>query len=285
MKPSGFVSINGRIVAAGNARVSAFDRGLLYGDGLLETLRCYSSKPFALDRHIERLYASAAFLGIPIPKVDWNDTIDSLLKRNRLGRAQAWIRITLTRGCGERGLASPPRPSPTVLITAGRIDPSIASIQRRGVRLVPVPFGRDPVLAAHKTLNYLSGVLAKDIATRAGAYDALFTDDRGCVLETTTANIFVFKGAELWTPKKGILPGVTRALALDIARRQRIHVRESSFTLRELIRGDEAFLTSSLVEVVPLVGIADVRIGSGRPGPRTREMRARLVPRRRSGSS
>jgi branched-subunit amino acid aminotransferase/4-amino-4-deoxychorismate lyase len=149
-----------------------------------------------------------------------------------------------------------------------------------------VPFGRDPVLAAHKTLNYLSGVLAKELARRAGAYDALYTVDGSRVLETTTANVFVFEEEELWTPKNGVLPGVMRALVLAIARGQGIRVRERSFTLHELTRGEEAFLTSSLVEVLPLLRVGDELIGGGRPGRRTRQMQAGVrtaLGRRASG--
>lgn len=273
MKTSGFVYLDGRIVAASSARISVFDRGLLYGDGLHETLRAYGGQPFALARHLVRLTTSAAFLEIPVPEVDWAAAISKVLRRSRLSTSEAWVRITLTRGSGARGLALPERPSPTVLIAAGKVDPAIASLQRRGVRLVPVPFGRAPFLAAHKTVNYLPGILAKAAATRAGAYDALFTDDRGHVLETTTANLFARRGAQLWTPKQGVLPGVTRALVIELAKARGIRIRERALSLRELTRADEAFLTSSLVEILPVVGVAEVRIGDGRPGPMTRELR------------
>jgi len=276
MKVTGFVYLGGRVVAARSARVSVFDRGLLYADGVLETLRAYGGRLFALERHLERLAASAAFLEIPLPELDWGKTIDRLLRRNRLKSGDAWVRITLTRGPADRGLAPPARPSPTVLITTGKIDPDVASLQRRGVWLVPVPFRRDPFLAAHKTLNYLPGILARAAATRAGAYDALFTDDKGRVLETTTANVFVWKGTQLWTPKQGMLPGITRALVMELARARGIRVRERAVSVRELTLADEAFITSSLVEILPVVGVAEVRIRSGQPGPRTRALRGAL---------
>jgi branched-subunit amino acid aminotransferase/4-amino-4-deoxychorismate lyase len=271
MKVSGFVYLDGRLVPAKTATISVFDRGLLYADGLLETLRVYGGRPFALERHLERLAASARFLAIPVPKVDWAPAIGELLRRNRM--RDAWVRITLTRGPWARGLKPPETPSPTVLITTGTIDPAIASMQSRGVRLTPVPFCRDPFLAAHKTLNYLPGILAKAAATQAEAYDALFTEAKRRVLETTTANLFAWKGEQLWTPKLGVLPGITRALVVETARARGVRVRERAFSVRELTLADEAFVTSSLVEILPVVAVAGVRIGNGRPGPRTRMLR------------
>lgn len=272
MTAHGFVYLDGRIVPAKTAAVSVFDRGLLYGDGLLETLRVYGGRPFALERHLERLAASAAFLEIPFPPLSWAAAIEQLLRRHRL--RDAWVRITLTRGPSARGLNPPPRVTPTLLITAGKIDPVIASLRRRGVRIVPVPFSRDPFLAAHKTLNYLPGILAKAAATRAGADEGLFTDPKRRVLETSTANIFVWKGEELWTPKQGVLAGITRGLVIETARAQGTRVRERTFSVRELTLADEAFLTSSLAEILPVVEVADARIGKGKPGPRTRLLHA-----------
>lgn len=266
---SGFVYLNGRIVAAKEASISPFDRGFLYADGLLETIRVYDGRPFELGTHLLRLVGSATFLEIPVPPVKWASVIAELLRRNEL--SDAWVRITLTRGLAERGLDLPKEPSPTVLITAGEIDPGIALRQRLGVRLVTVPFCRDPNLAAHKTLNYLPGVLAKAAATRASAYDALFTDARGRLFETTTANFFLLKGMELWTPKRGVLPGVTRALVIKAARNQGLRVSERTLTLRELAGADEAFITSSLVEILPVLAVDGIRIGTRR-GLRTRQL-------------
>lgn len=282
MSAARFVHLNGSIVAASSARISVFDRGLLYGDGLLETLRCYGGEPFALERHLARLRASADFLRIPVPKTDWLDAIDVLLRRSRLKSCDAWVRITLTRGPGQRGLEPPARPVPTLLITAGKVDPAITTRQLQGVRLASVAFCRDPFLAKHKTLNYLPNILAKIAAAHAGVDDALFVDHRGRIVETTTANIFVWKGGELWTPKAGALPGVTRDLVVGVARERGISVRERSITLPELTGADEAFLTSSLVEVVPVVGVAAAIIGRGRRGPRTRELQQAYKALRRA---
>jgi branched-chain amino acid aminotransferase len=284
MKAAGFVHLNGRIVAAKTAAISPFDRGFLYADGLLETLRAYNGQAFALERHVGRLSASAEFLEIPVPAVSWAAAVARLLQRNRL--TDAWVRITLTRGPATRGLDIPKRQTPTLLIAAGCIDPAIASRQRRGVRLVSVPHRRDPYLAAHKTLNYLPAILARTAAARAGAYDALFTDARGGVFETTTANIFVVRGDEISTPREGVLPGVTRALVIAASRELGFRVRERPFTLGELAGADEAFLTSSLVEVLPVLAVDDVRIGAKR-GPRTRQLQSayrRLATARDDGS-
>lgn len=269
MKAARTVYLNGRFVAADTAGINASDRGFLYGDGLFETLRVYDAHPFALESHLSRLAASAAFVQLPVPAVKWAAVIAKLLRRNEL--SDAWVRITLSRGVSERGLDLPKAPSPTLLITAGGIDPAVATRQRRGVRLVTVPFRRDPYLAPHKTLNYLPGVLGKAAATRAGVYDALFTDARGRLFETTTANIFVLKGTELRTPGSDVLPGVTRALVIEAAEKQGLRVRERPLSLRELAGADEAFVTSSIVEVLPVLAVDQMRIGA-RPGPRTRQL-------------
>jgi branched-subunit amino acid aminotransferase/4-amino-4-deoxychorismate lyase len=268
MSAASFVFINGRVDAAEKARISVLDRGLLYGDGLLETLRCCEGEPFALELHLDRLRTSAAFFGITVPPTDWRRAIDLLLRRSRLQRGDAWLRITLTRGPGPRGLDPPVRPSPTLLMTAGKLDPAIAVRQRRGIRLVPVPFRRDPFLAAHKTLNYLPAILAKTCALETGADDALFTQGRR-VLETTSANIFVWRGEELWTPRHGVLPGITRKLVIEAARADNVVVRQRSITLDDLAAAPEAFVTSSVAGVVPIVAVAGGAIGRGRRGPRT----------------
>jgi len=269
MKAARTVYLNGRFIAADTARINASDRGFVYGDGLFETLRVYDAHPFELEGHLSRLAGSAAFLQLPVPAVKWATVIAKLLQRNEL--SDAWVRITLSRGVAERGLDLPKNPSPTLLIAAGGIDPAVATRQRQGVRLTTVPFCRDPYLAPHKTLNYLPGVLAKAAATRAGVYDALFTDARGRLLETTTANIFVLKGTALRTPGRGVLPGVTRALIIKAAKAQGLRVTERPLSVRDLAGADEAFVTSSIVEVLPVLGVDQMRIGA-RPGPRTRQL-------------
>lgn len=283
MRAARSVYVDGRLVAAHRARLDVFDRGLLYGDGLLETLRCYAGEPFALDRHLARLRESAAFLEIPVPRIAWRRVIDAVLRRNRLTQLDAWVRITLTRGAGARGLTPPRRPVPTLVVAAGSIDPAIAAQQRRGVRLMPVALRRDPFFAAHKTLSYLPGIVARNVAARTGADDALFVD-RGRVLETPTANLFAFHGEELWTPRSGVLRGVTRGLVIEIAAGRGLRVRERSLRLEELEGADEAFLTSSLTEVVPVIAVAGARIGKGEPGQRTRALQRAYAALRLSGS-
>jgi len=264
-----YVELNGSIVPASRARVSVFDRGLLYSDGLFETLRAYGGVPFALEHHLARLQASARFLGIVLPRKPWRRSIAALLARNGLRRDDAAVRITVTRGAAAPGLL-PPRTSPTVFIVATALDPAIARVQRHGARVVLLPFARDGFLGEHKVLNYLPAVLAKVIAARHRAFEALFVDREGLVTEGTTSNVFVWRRGQLLTPPLGgILPGLTRRLVIEAAAIDGIGVVERGLRAQDLLSADEAFLTSSLAEVVPIVAVDAHAIGDGQVGKRT----------------
>ncbi len=272
-KTPSFVQLNGRFVPAREASISVFDRGLLYGDGLFETLRAYSGKPFALDGHLARLQTSADFLGLVVPRRPWQRDVAALLKKNGLLASDAWVRITVTRGVGARGLLPPARPQATLIAMAGAIDPAMARVQRFGARVALVPFARHGFLAEHKVLSYLPGVLGKVIAARHEAFEGLFVDADGHITEGTTTNLFALRGKRLFTPPiAGILPGLTRRTAIELATADGLRVVERPLSADELLDADEAFLTSSLAEVVPIVAVNARSIGNGTVGPCAQRM-------------
>jgi len=270
---SKFVEVNGRVLPTTRAAVSVYDRGLLYGDGLFETLRAYRGTPFQLDDHIARLQASARFLGIVVPRKAWARTIRTLLERNRLATADAWVRITATRGVGAPGPLPVACTRPTVIVAMGPLDPAIAVAQRRGVRVALLPFARHGFLAEHKVLNFLPSVLGKVMAARHNALEGLFVDARGYITEGTTSNLFIWRRGRLCTPPvTGILPGVTRRVILDAASADGVRVAERAVKTDDLLDADEAFLTSSLSEVVPVTMVNAHTIGDGTVGPVTRRL-------------
>jgi len=265
-----YVHLNGRCVAAADARVSVFDRGFVYGDGLFETMRAYHGVPFGLEEHLMRLRASAEFLGIPVPRRRWAHDVLTLLRRNRLTGADAWVRLTVTRGVAPYGLRPPARPRPTVLITCGRVDPGLAAAQRDGVSVILLPFARHGFLAEHKTLNYVPAIIGKTMAARRGAFEGLFVEPDGTVTEGTTSNVFVWRKRRLITPPvASLLPGLTRRLVLEAAVADGLRVEERRLTTRDVVAADEVLLTASVVEVVPVIAVDGRAVGDGRVGPRT----------------
>jgi len=270
------VQLNGRVVPAERAQISVFDRGLLYGDGLFETLRTYRGHPFALDQHLARLQASADFLGFAVPRRPWRRDIESLLKKNGLLGMDAWVRITVTRGVSGRGLLPPTRARPALIVMTGPLDPAIPRVQRFGARVALVPFARHGFLAEHKVLSYLPSVLGKVMAARHEAFEGLFVNADGFVTEGTTTNVFAWRGKRLLTPPvAGILPGITRRLVIELAVADGKQVAEQPLATDDLLDADEAFLTSSLAEVVPIVTVNARNIGHGVVGPRTQRIQQR----------
>ena len=269
----GYVHVNGRLWPARRAHVSALDRGLLYGDGLFETVRAYNGRVFALPQHLARLRGSARFLTMAFPRRPWQQDIDTLLQRNGLRGADAWVRITLTRGAAAPGLLPRARMRPTVVISAGRLPSAIATAQRRGVRVSLFPFARHGFLAEHKVLAYLPAVLGKALAARHGAFEGLFVDGDGRVAEGTTSNVFIRRRRQWLTPPAaGILPGITRRLVIDVATADGLRVQERALTPADVMAADEAFLTSSLIEMVPVTRVDDHEIGDAQIGAATRRL-------------
>lgn len=265
---------NGRWLPAREATVSALDRGLLYGDGLFETILVRRGKPVALAGHLERLRRSARVLRLPVPDRDatWRRRVIRLVRRNGLEHDLAAVRLTLTRGTGGDGLLPPARPRPTVLLTARALDPALPRLRRSGVRVELLPFhpGLAGLLAGVKTTDYLTAMIGKQRARRAGAFEGIYTGADGEVFEGTTSNLFVVSGGRLATPPlaAGILPGVTRAEVLRIARAEGIAVAERRLRRRDLLGADEAFLTASTIGVLPIRAVGRHRLDL-HPGPVT----------------
>lgn len=274
------VWIDGRFVAGSDARISPADRGFLLGDGLFETMRLYEGEPFLLSWHLERLQRSAGFLEIPFPRRPlsyWRRVIRRLSTVN--GLPDAALRLTVSRGVGH-GLAPPPASKPTLLLQVRPLEPDLARMRASGVKACIAPFERGVgPFVQHKTLGYLPAVVARTRARRRNAYEALYTTPRGHVTEATTANLFVVHGRRIRTPGDEVLPGTSRRLVIMLCRRLGYAVSERPVTRSHLARASEVFLTSSVVEVLPVVRIEGRVVGNGRPGPVTRALQRAYADR------
>jgi len=285
MTRPGHVWIDGRLVPADGAHVSAFDRGFQLGDGIFETLRARAGQPAELDAHLERLHRSAAGLAIELPE-DIGQVVGSgiaaILGAEGLDgpSSDASIRITITRGpIFVRGLLpADERVAPTIAIQAWPVVPPKADHLERGLHLVASAVRRDPEnpLASLKTISRADYVYARLEARRAGADDALFLTIDGHLSEATSANLFLVRGAGLATPDLAcaILPGTTRSWILGWGRRAGLEVAEGWLTTRDLAEADEAFLCSSVAGILPVTRFEGQPIGSGSPGPWSRRARA-----------
>lgn len=272
------VYLNGRYVQAERAKVSAFDRGFSYGDGLFETIRAYTGWIFGLERHLGRLKKGADQIGIPFEgNVDtWRKVMGELLGRNRLQDADASLRLTVTRGPDVMGSLLPPDspPSPTLLLVSKPLDAGIAERQQVGIGAVTVRWGSPFNPLRIKSLDYLYNMLAMAHAKHKGAVEALFVGADGCVIEGTTSNLFSISQGMLATPPEssGLLPGITREVVIELARREGLIVHETPVPLDGILSADETFLTGSLKEITPLIAIDGCTIGTGSPGPVTRRL-------------
>ena len=275
-----FIHVNGHLVRADAPAVTALDRGFLYGDGLFETVRAYGGRPFLLDEHLARLAGSAAELRVA-ERLDTEPVargVAELLDANGLAEADAYIRITLTRGIHTGALTLEPAAEPTVAIIARPLHLPPPERYERGVALVTASARRnaDSTLPRHKTLNYLESLLAKTEAKQAGADDALLLNTRGEIAEAASSNLFIVRDGALATPpiEAAILPGITRRQVLRIARELGIAAAERPIPPDELLAADEVFLTNAIVEVLPVRALDGHPIGDGRPGPLTRRLHA-----------
>ena len=271
------IYINGKFYDKKEAKISVFDHGLLYGDGVFEGIRSYNRLVFKLKEHIDRLFESAhtIMLNIPLAKAEMIKAVLSTLKENKL--KDAYIRLVVTRGEGDLGLD--PRKCAghaTVIIIVDRIAlyPDQEKLYRQGLEIVTVPTIRNLPEALNpqiKSLNYLNNILAKIEATNAGCDEAIMLDSLGYVAECTGDNIFIVKNNELYTPPQcmGTLRGITRDTILEIARKNRIAVHEHVLTRHELYISDECFLTGTAAEVIPVVKVDGRIIGCGKPSKLT----------------
>ena len=275
-QPPTLLDLNGQIVAPGAPALSALDRGLFYGDGLYETLRAYGRQPFGLGRHLERLRNSAAALRIA-------ESLDTRPIEGRLARllrqapyCEAYVRITLTRGIHTGALDLRPSDAPTVLILVRPLRSLPPGLYERGVDAIIASARQNAcsILPRHKTLNYLEKLLAKTEARDRGAYEAIFLNTRGHVAEGASSSLFCVLDGRLVTPAldANILPGVTRREVLDLAREAAIPVDERTVGPHELRGADELFLTNAIVEALPVRTLDGRPVGTGQPGPLTRQL-------------
>lgn len=266
------VYINGKFYDKESAKISVFDHGLLYGDGVFEGIRSYNRLVFKLKEHIDRLFESAKsiMLGIPLTKEQLIKAVIATLKKNNLGNA--YIRLIVTRGEGDLGLD--PRKCcsrPTVIIITDKIILYPKEYYKNGLEIITVPTVRNLPEALNpqiKSLNYLNNILAKIEAANAGFEEAIMLDSLGYVAECTGDNIFIVKRNHLYTPPQcmGTLRGITRYTVLDIARRNNISVHEHVITRHEVYISDECFLTGTAAEIIPVVKVDGRVIGNGKPG-------------------
>lgn len=275
---SATVNVNGRITPARDAVISVLDHGFLYGEGVYETLRTYHRRPFLYDRHTRRLRRSARMIELPVPFTD-EELAAQIRDTQALAKidGEAYIRVLLTRGVGE--LTYDPRATPNpsvVIIVKPQVDPPVEAYDK-GVRVVIVDVVRnhpDTVNPMIKSNNLMNSALAAQEAIKQGAFEGVMRNYRGELTECTTANLFIVKHKAALTPplEAGLLPGITREFLFDIGRDMAVDVREQTLRDADLFDADEAFLTSTTREVVPITTVNDRAIGTGKPGPVTRKL-------------
>jgi branched-chain amino acid aminotransferase len=271
------IYFNGQFVDEEEAKVSVFDHGLLYGDGVFEGIRAYHGRVFKLKEHIVRLFESARHIALDpgLTKEEMMEVVLETCRRNNL--RDAYIRLVVTRGRGDLGLDPRKCPKPLVFCIAAGIQLYPEELYEKGLELVTVgtrrnaPDALDPRI---KSLNYLNNILAKIEAARAGAPEGLMLNKEGYVAEATGDNIFIVKNGHLYTPPAyiGLLEGITRNTVLDLAKNLGIPAEEKVFTRHDVYAADECFLTGTAAEVIPVVQLDSRPIGDGRPGPITRKL-------------
>jgi len=268
------VHINGELVDKQDAKISVFDHGLLYGDGVFEGMRSYAGNVFRLEEHLERLWQSAAAiqLEIPVSKQEMAAAVMETLSANDI--QDGYIRLLVTRGVGTLGLDPNRCDQPQIIIITDLITLYPDEFYRDGMEIVTAktirnhPQALDPSI---KSLNYLNNILAKIEGLEAGCVEALMLNHLGEVAECTGDNVFIVRDQDLITPpfEAGILHGITRATVMQLASDDGIPVVESTITLDDLYGADECFLTGSAAEVVPVIKVDGNLIGNGKPGPVT----------------
>ena len=268
------VYINGKYFDKKDAKVSVFDHGLLYGDGVFEGIRSYKRLVFKLEEHVSRLYESAQgiMLKINISKKEMMKAVVDTLKFNKLD--DAYIRLIVTRGIGDLGLDPRKCKCSSIIIITGKIELYPEKLYREGLKLITVPTPRNIPEALNpqiKSLNYLNNILAKIEAINNGYEEALMFTASGYVAECTGDNIFIIKDGSLVTPPAylGILKGITRGAVMDIGKKIGLGVKEEVLTRHNLFTADECFLTGTAAEIMPVVSIEERVIGNGKPGKMT----------------
>jgi len=273
------IYIDGVYYPKSQAKVSVYDHGLLYGDGVFEGIRAYNGIVFKLKEHISRLYRSAhaLMLKIPLTEEEMTQAVVETLRKNSL--RDAYIRLVVTRGIGDLGLDPRKCPKPSVIIITDTISIMSSEAKKKGISTVITWVRRHPVdTTTHeiKSLNYLNSVLAKMEATANGADEAIGLDKNGLISEGVGENLFIVKDGKVFTPPSstGALEGITAQLAKDFAENLGYTVTETNITPFQLFTADEVFFTGTAAEVVPIREVNRRQIGNGKPGPVTKKLMA-----------
>jgi branched-chain amino acid aminotransferase len=271
------VYVDGKFYPKSQAKISVFDHGLLYGDGVFEGIRAYNGSVFKLKEHVDRLYRSAhmIMLEIPMSKEQIIQTVLETLRVN--GFKEAYIRLVVTRGVGDLGLNPRKCPKPTTIVIADTIALHKSEAKEKGVTAMLSWVKRDPVDATSheiKSLNYLNSILAKIEANIGGVDEAICLDKNGFVCEGVAENIFIIRNGRIFTPPSytGALPGITAAEVMKLARGMGYDVIETNVTPYELFNAEEVFFTGTAAEIVPVREINKRTINNGTPGPITKKL-------------
>ncbi len=271
------VFIDGKFCDERDAKVSVFDHGLLYGDGIFEGIRAYNGRVFRLKEHIDRLFCSAKAILLTVP-LSHRQIMDAVIESCRKNRIRdGYIRLVITRGIGTLGLNPNRCKNPSVIVIADTIQLYPPELYERGMGIITVPTVRNLHSAlnpAIKSLNYLNNILAKIEANNAGCEEAIMLNAEGFVAECTGDNLFIVKAGRLATPplSAGALYGITRQVVIELAEKLGLSVSEPNLTRYDLFNADECFLTGTGAEIVPVVQIDGRVVGSGKPGPLTRKL-------------
>jgi len=272
------IYINGKFFSKEDAKISVYDHGLLYGDGIFEGIRIYGGKVFKLKEHVERLFESARAikLEIPISPARMEQAIVDTVKANN--KVDGYCRPLVTRGSGYLGLDPRKTSDPQVIIIVDDISLYPAELYENGMEIATVATIRNHPNALNpriKSLNYLNNILAKIEGQLAGCPESLMLNHKGEVAECSGDNIFLVRHGELLTPPidAGILEGITRDSVIDLAKQAKIVVKEIALTRHDVYIADEVFLTGTAAEVIPVVKVDARVIGSGKPGPVTKQLR------------
>jgi len=268
------IYIDGNFYDQSEAKVSVFDHGLLYGDGVFEGIRFYHDRVFRLDEHIDRLWDSAKAIALEIP-MSRSEVIAAALETIRQNDLHdGYIRLLITRGVGSLGLSPDSCRRPSVIIIAATITLYPEELYRKGLTMVTCATRRISPAALSpriKSMNYLNNILAKIEAQEAGAAEGLMLNEQGYVAECTGDNLFIVKGDQIWTPplNAGLLKGVTRDVVFELAEKTQLPIQERELTRYDVYTAEECFLTGTAAEVIPAVQLDRRLIGNGQPGPVT----------------
>jgi branched-chain amino acid aminotransferase len=271
------IYIDGQFFDEANAKISVFDHGLLYGDGIFEGIRAYNGRVFKLKEHIDRLFCSAKalLLDIPLSHAEMSKAVVETCAANDL--RDGYIRLIVTRGVGTLGLNPNRCKTPSVIVIAGKVQLYPEEMYEKGMAIVTVPTVRNLHSAlnpAIKSLNYLNNILAKIEANNAGVEEAIMLNAQGFVAECTADNIFILKDGKLFTPplSAGALYGITRGTVIDLAKQAGIEVSEPDLTRYDVFNADECFLTGSGAEIIPVTKVDGRVVGDGQPGTVSKQL-------------